>query len=135
MTRLLLLALLLTGCSGSPLPSQTCGLCGPVGVQPPAPALVAQAMLDGRAQALATCPTVVSHAVPDVSWRQCQFLVPNGYSTPGGAPHAICAAGATYYKRDLIWVSLAEPERVLPLVTWETRNYYWLISGCGEQAF
>lgn len=134
MTRLLLLALLLAGCASS-LPTATCGLCGPAGVQPPAPALVTEAMLDGRAQALSTCPGVVSHAVPDVSWQRCQFMVEDGVSTPGGPPHKVCAAGATYKDRNLIWISLAEPERVLPLVTWETRNYYWSISGCGGQAF
>jgi hypothetical protein len=92
-------------------------------------------MLDGRAQALETCPGVTSHAVPDVSWRQCQFLVTNAISSPGGPPNTVCAAGATYYKQNLIWISLAEPERVLPLVTWEARNFYWMISGCSSQAY
>jgi hypothetical protein len=132
----ILLALLLTGCSSSSTPTQTCGLCGPVGVQPPAPDLVAQAMLDGRAQALTTCPAVAdidAAMAPGVSWQQCQFIVPDGHDTPGGASQSICSAGATIGMT--IWISLAEPDRVLPLVTWEARNFYWLVAGCGDQAY
>jgi hypothetical protein len=130
----LALALALTGCA-SALPSQTCGICGPVGVQPPAPGLVAQAMIDGRAQALATCPGVTSNAVPNVSWQRCQFVVSNAKPAPDGSSLSGCEAGATYASKGVIWISLAEPERVLPLVTWEARNFYWCISGCCSQAY
>jgi hypothetical protein len=134
MRALLVLALFLAGCS-SGTPTQTCGICGPVGVQPPAPADVTQAMLDGRAQALATCPGVVSNAVPDVSWQRCQFWIANAKPAPDGSSLSGCEAGATYYKQNLVWISLAEPERVLPLMRWEARNFYWLISGCSDQAY
>jgi hypothetical protein len=129
----LTLVVLLAACANGKHPEEACGNCALATTQPPPDYVVAQAIGVGKAQAALTC-NVTTSEVPNVNWRICDFIVPNGISSPGGGSSRVCASGATY-RSSGIWISLAEQDRVIPLVTWEARNWYWIKSGCGNQAY
>lgn len=122
---LVLVAAFLGGCKDAS-PVEGCGACAPEGTTPPPWAQVIVAMDEGRRQAALTCPGVPAEGhYPSVDWHLCDFKV------SGGCP---CAAGSTSYDEGRIRISLANRDNVLPLVTWEARNWFWGISGCRNQA-
>lgn len=123
---LAVVVLMLVGCKEGMSPVEGCGSCAPLGTQPPPWDRVLVAMDEGRRQAALTCPAVPATGhYPSVDWHRCDFRV------SGGCP---CAAGSTSYAEGRIRISLANYDNVLPLVTWEARNWFWGISGCGNQA-
>lgn len=126
-------ALWLLGCVANRYPQEACGNCAVETAVPPPDYVVAQAIGVGRSQAALTC-NVTTSDTPQVNWRICDFIVPNGISSPGGGSSRTCASGATYESTG-IWISLAERDRIVPLITWEARNWYWMKSGCGGQAY
>lgn len=134
-----LLALLLClSCSTDPQDGSgaACGRQALPGAQPPPLTDVREAMDLGFAQAALTCPTAANDpARPDVRWFQGDFWIANGNNVPGGAGHGVCASGACFGSDNQIWVSLAEPDRVLALVTWESRNMAWYRANCKGQMF
>jgi hypothetical protein len=91
-------------------------------------------MAEGQRQARATCPAVTD-AAPAVAWWQCPTWITNGITSPASQGHGVCAAGMTSTDGRTIFVSLANPSNVLPLVIWESRNAAWILAGCGEQAY
>ena len=122
----MVLVLLAVGCSRTPTgPGPACGACGVLTIPPPAQ--VTAAIRLGYDEALSTCPTLgpfESIPPPAVHWNACDFLARGG---------TVCAAGATYYDGGYIEVATAEQGRILPLVTWESRNWYWIAGGCSGQ--
>jgi hypothetical protein len=120
----LLFALLLTGCTEGNSPVEDCGNCAPVGTQPPPASLVYEATQQGRADALATCPGVadVTDYPTDIEWLLCDFKV-----------GSCCAWGSTSQRNGHIRISMSNHDNVLPLVRWESRNWYWLFGGCSNQ--
>ena len=126
MKRFLILAFLLAACRTPTGPGKACGNCGVLTIPPPDQ--VAAAIRLGYDEAAATCPTLGpfnSIPPPQVHWSACDFLARGG---------TVCASGATYYTQGYIEVSTADQANTLPLVTYESRNFYWLAGGCGGQA-
>lgn len=123
-TLILLLAALSLGCvdSGN---LKECGLCAPEGTVPPPQTAILAAMEEGRRAAALTCPGVpaTGYRYPDIDWRRCDFTM-NG----------CCASGSTNFNGNLIRISMSNPGNILPLITWESRNYYWYMGGCANQA-
>jgi hypothetical protein len=74
-------------------------------------------------------------ASPAVAWWQCPTWITNGITSPASQGHGVCAAGMTSTDGRTIFISLANPSNVLPLVIWESRNAAWILAGCGEQAY
>jgi hypothetical protein len=121
------LAVLLVACNDPVGPAKFCEPCGFALNVPPLDQVEA-AMRLGWQQARETCPGVgpfESYQKPRVDWQPCWFLARGG---------SVCAAGAAYASEGFIRVSTQEPERTLPLVTWESRNLFWLLGGCGGKA-
>ena len=129
------LALLLAACARTPSePSEVCGACAPPGAVPPSADKVAAAVAQGRSWAAQTCQIRTSRP-PNIEWRKCDFLVEAATTEPGGKPHPACCAGMTFWDGSKILVSMSNPSNTLNLVTWESRNYFWIMSGCAEQAY
>lgn len=127
---LLAVALVLLGCTTPTESDQPCGPCA-ASLAPPAAAAVSAAIEVGREQAARTCD-VRTTAVPPITWWRCRTQV-YGHDTPGGPDHSVCAAGMT--RHGIVYVSLDNPSNTLALVTWESRNWYWIESGCSSQAY
>lgn len=135
-----LLVVALWGCSTDPQDGSgaACGRQALPGAQPPPADQVKAAMEEGWSQAVETCPQAAGDTFrPAVVWKTSDFWVASGYDTPGGAAgaHGICASGCPWLAAGEIWISLAEPWRVLSLVTWESRNMAWLRNHCEGQAY
>ena len=135
---ILYLAAALTSACGSPIePSRVCGPSAVPGTVPPSVETVAAEIALGRERALATCPGVVSViSLPEIAWWQS----PTWIKPAKGYPQGVCASGMTSEDGRTIFVSLADPSRLLTtaggmgLITWEARNSYWIRGGCGEQS-
>ena len=121
------LAFVLIGCSRTPVePGAVCGNCGTLTI--PSPSDVQSALLLGYQQAAATCPGVSVNSFdawpqPQVRYSACDFLI-------GGT----CASGVTEAGLGYIEVSTATPTRTLPLITYEGKNWFFILGGCRDQA-
>ncbi len=72
------------------------------------------------------------NAVPRVEWQACWFQVDNVSWVNSSGQTVVgsnCAAGLTDYPNRKIVISTKEPDRTLPLVQWETANYFLIAIG------
>ncbi len=59
---------------------------------------------------------------PTYQFSQCFFSVGGATQGDGQPPQELCAAGTSDGRRQIVFVSVAEKDRTLPLVAWETSN-------------
>lgn len=70
--------------------------------------------------------------VPRVDWQACFFWVDDGYYVDGNGNRVTggaCAAGMTDYAAGRIVIATQDPNRTIPLVKWETANYFLIAIG------
>ena len=105
---------------------------------PPAPAVLA-ALREARDEVrsavrrgeIRATSTPDWEKLPRVVWEPCWFWVEGATWMEGGVRRRgrSCAAGVARYARGEIAVSTQEPQRTIPLVRWETRNYFLVAIG------
>jgi hypothetical protein len=77
------------------------------------------------------------NALPRIEWVPCWFTVQNASWVNASGQTQVgsnCAAGMTDYQNQKIVISTNEPARTLPLVQWETANYFLIAIGRSDLA-